>query len=149
MPQSIGIGLGCLLDSTDANHQPLSSSNTTVVSVPESLRFAVSSSMQIVTDGGAVVNWAVQVTNFSGNFGRAVNNKILGNVFARDDSYASNMWSTVASGVLAKNVGTLQGALMTLGVCAHHDARVILQYDPGNTGGATANYFVCARTSGT
>ena len=149
MPQSVSIGLGTILDSAGGVQAPLTSANTSVVSTAFRLHLAVSTSVQILTDGGAVVNWAFQVSNLPAAFGRAYNQKILGTIVTRDDSAASNMWSTVASGTLPKSVGVVQGTISTLGISAHLDGRVVLTWDASNTGGSTAQYFADCRVSGT
>lgn len=147
MAQAIGIGTGVILDTSQVPFSPLSSTNTVLISNVFRLARATAMSAQIITDGVSIVDYQVQVTNCPYNFGRAANQKILGTVTNRDDSAASNMWATVASGVIPKG-GIPQGTIVTIANSIHEDARVILTYDAGNSGGTTAACYVNARNTG-
>lgn len=148
MPQSTSIGTGVVLDSSAPGYAPLSTTNTSVIGYTFRIHDAASCSAQILTDGLSIVNWALQLTNIPAMFGRAVNQKILGTVGQRDDSASSNMWSTAASGTIAKGTG-VQGVMTTLANIVHLDARLVLTYDPSNTGGTTSAYFASMRNTGT
>lgn len=147
MAQAIGIGTGVILDTSQVPFSPLSSSNTVLISNAFRLSRATSMSTQILTDGVSIVDYQVQVTNLPFSFGRAANSRILGNVSVRDDSAASNMWATVASGTLPKGA-IPQSIIITIAAVVHEDARVVLTYDAANSGGTTAACYVNARNTG-
>lgn len=147
MPQSMSIGTGVVLDSSAPNYAPLSSTNTAVIGYVFRTHNATAFSAQILTDGLSVVNWQLQVTNIPATFGRAVNANILGSVGKRDDSAASNMWSNVTTGTISKGTGP-QGAVAVCANSCHVDARLVLTYDPSNSG-TTSAYYAAMRNTGT
>jgi len=144
VPQSSGEGLAVIYDTSATGYSPIASGNTNQQSTHFDLRYAQTVSIQIVTDGGAKVNWQYQVTNLPiniANYGRTV----LGSP-SRDDTFASTQWSTVQSGQLA--AGSAQGTILTLSTQVHRAGRVTFAWDVSNTGGSTAKVLAIVRTMG-
>lgn len=118
--------------------------NTNQISTPFNLADMQTASIQIISNGGAKVNYMFQVTNIPlsiAEYGRT----ILG-ATTRDDSYASPMWSTVSTAGFVSS--TTPSTIITLAVSCHCDGRLLVSWDSGNTAGATASVFASVKTIG-
>ncbi len=145
MPDS-GQQLAVIYDTQLASYPVISSTNTNIETAHFTLAQTQQMSFQILTDGGAKVNWTYQVTNMPKS-PRTFQRYPLGLVTDRDDSATSAMWSTVNSGQLAAG-GQQQGTIQTYSTSVHRVGRLLLAWDVSNTGGSTAKVFAVVRTMG-
>lgn len=137
-----GKTLQCIFDSAVSGN--LATGNTNLISIPFNLADMQTASVQIISNGGAKINYMFQVTNIPlsiTEYGR----NILGQT-VRDDSYASPMWSTIATSGFVNS--TTPSTIITLAVSCHADGRVLFSWDSGNTAGTTASIFASVKTIG-
>lgn len=132
-----------IFDSANAGN--VATGNTNLISQTFNLADVQTASIQIISDGGAKVNYAFQVTNIPPSIVEFNSANILGKT-RRDDSYNSPMWSTVATTGFVNS--TTPSTIITLAVSCHADGRLLLSWDSGNTAGATAYVFASVKTIG-
>lgn len=137
-----GKTLQCIFDSATSGN--LATGNTNLISMPFNLADMQTASVQIISDGGAKVNYMFQVTNIPLSI-TEYNKTILGKP-ARDDSYTSPMWSTISTSGFVNS--TTPSTIITLAVSCHADGRLLLSWDSGNSAGTSAYVFASVKTIG-
>jgi hypothetical protein len=146
MPQSVSQGIAVIFDSTISGYSPITSGASPQISAAMAIAHLSSFSVQILTDGLAIVDWALQGTLVPA-VPIARNTKPLGVYAWRDNSAASNMWSTITSGVMPLG-GVYQGTIISQAVSNFRNARLVFTWDVGNTGGATAQVWAAVHGTG-
>ena len=145
MSETTGEGV-VIFDTSEAGVGALATGNNNLVSRIIDCRYCKQLSVQIITDGGAKVNWSFQVTNLSPTLTQ-IGRTLFGVGGNRDDTFASNSWNAVSTGQIAAGAGN-QSAIAALGTSVHRAARVTLNWDATNGGGTTAKVFIVAMTLG-
>ena len=123
---------------------PITSSNNMLISAIFTLADLTKASIQIISDGGAVINYMFQVTNLPKNIIEQ-GHYLLGQP-RRDDSYSSTHWSTITSN--GQLTTTSPSAIVTLAESCHADGRLLLSYDSSNSSGASAQIFAVVKALG-
>ena len=148
MPEINYKGLTVIYNSVAAG-APIAAGNTNIVTVPFTLATTKQGSIMIMTDGGAIIDYGIQVTNLPSVFMAGKDQvKIWNNQTTRDDAYNSGHWTRQASGSIQAQGGVTQNVMAMLNFTSHAFGRVQLAWNTGNTGGATGNVFVTVSLSG-
>jgi len=144
MGDNSGEGLAVLYNSQAAPMAPIASGNSNVVSYLATLNYAKVTAFQINTDGGASVDYKIQMTLHPYTYGQYGLN-FFGSA-TRDDSANSAAWTTVKTGTIAS--GAAANDLVVVASSCFRDGRIVFTWSAGNTPGTTAKVFAILRTSG-
>lgn len=136
MNSAVAPGLPVILNTKWQNQQPLSSTNTQIVSMPFNLATANTASIQVFTDGGCAVNYTFQVTNLPANIGKY--GVSINGLTTRDDTFTSKHWDTTpnGTGTIAAGGAAVQTLLLPTSVFRH--GRLLFAWGSGGSGNIVA-----------
>lgn len=137
-------GMSVLYSTAWPGNAPISSTNTQLLAVPIALQYANGISVQIISDGGAAIDYRFQVTDLPANmiqYGTPINGATM-----RDDTYASPHWVTTANGAGTIAAGPAVSQILLLSMSVYRQGRLTFAWTPTNTAGATGNFAAVCRT---
>lgn len=128
-------GLGLLYSSYWSTQSPISAANTSVVSDAFGLGYSEGGSIQIKSDGGAAINYTLQVTDIPERLSKE---QFGSKNLVRDDSLTSTDWEIPTNGSGTITAGPAAGVLLVLNQSKFLYARLILTYASGGSANAYA-----------